>query len=434
MIRCMHPFTRFLLHGMSGFLSRPALVVSVVLLLPGAQAQHPPLAGSLTCSPEARLITVWKVGSPYEIGLPPKAISADLKLRAESLGCAIRVDVFPAVGFADRFFAAFDKHQEPDVLVVENRGVVSGVTMRSEEYIGLAGGIVRRTPAAIEGIASKRAIFRALEAVPGSLASLDDTRSWEFLLRTSRNHNAARLLALRSPECGLNHVGASIPWDLVDFARTVIPSYLGGTAALTSYDDAERLNTVNIDPWPYHAGKTKVCGFWGTSHLVFVQTDSTYQAMNSLGWVSSLVILRKEEDKWKLLAGSIDPVSNDEFVKGIPKIVARIGKPWIPGVAPQPAELLVPPDAKSTGVGKTIRAFRWQPSPSGDVVAEVAEFARNGDARLFVRLRSRDNDYVLPSPISVEKLPIVHGEWRWRVWSISDSGAVAFSDPKSFTY
>jgi hypothetical protein len=36
MIRCMHPFTRFLLHGMSGFLSRPALVVSVVLLLPGA--------------------------------------------------------------------------------------------------------------------------------------------------------------------------------------------------------------------------------------------------------------------------------------------------------------------------------------------------------------------------------------------------------------
>lgn len=240
------------------------------------------------------------------------------------------------------------------------------------------------------------------------------------------------MLALRSPECGLNHVGASIPRDLVDFVRTVIPAYLGGTAALTSYDDAERLNTVNIDPWPYQVGQTKVCGFWGTNHLVFVQTDSTYQAMNSLGWVSSLVILRKEESKWKLLAGSIDPVSNDEFVKEIPEIVARIGKPRRPGLAPQPSELLAPRDAESPAVGKTIRAFRWQPSPSGDVVAEVAEFARNGDARLFVRLRSRDK--VRPVQISVEKLPIVHGEWRWRVWSISDSGAVAFSDPKSFTY
>jgi hypothetical protein len=118
-------------------------------------------------------------------------------------------------------------------------------------------------------------------------------------------------------------------------------------------------------------------------------------------------------------------------VKEVPKIVARIGKLWMPGVAPQPAELLAPRDAEGVAVGKPIRAFRWQPSPSGDVVADVAEFARNGDARLFVRLRSRGK--VRPVQISAEKLPIVHGEWR-RVWSISDSGAVAFSDPKSFTY
>jgi len=94
--------------------------------------------------------------------------------------------------------------------------------------------------------------------------------------------------------------------------------------------------------------------------------------------------------------------------------------------------LLVPPDAKNTSVGKPIRAFRWQPSPSGDVVAEVAEFARNGDARLFVRFTSLDK--LRQAQLSAEKLPIVHGEWQWRVWSISDSGAIAFSDPKSFTY
>jgi len=428
----MHPSTRFLLLGMSGFLLRPALVVSVVLLLPGAQAQQPPLADSLTCSPEARVITVWKVGSPYEIGLPPKAISADLKLRADSLGCAIRVEVFPPVGFADRFFAAFQEHQEPDILAVENKGVIFGITMRSGEYEDLFhGGIVKRTPAAIEGIASKEAILRALEGVSGSLAGLNDARSWEFLLRTSRNHNAARLLALRSPDCGARRVVASMPGDLLNLVSPVVRGYLGGAATVKSYDDADRLSTVITDPWLYKVGETKVCGYWGTNHLVFVQTDSTYEAADSLGWVSALVIFREEEGKWKFLAGSADPVSNDEFVKEVPKIVAKIGKPWMPGVAPQPAELLAPRDAEGSAVGKPIRAFRWQPSSSSDVVAEVAEFARNGDARLFVRLTSLD--HLRPAQLSVE-LPIVHGEWQWRVWSISDSGAIAFSDPKSFTY
>jgi hypothetical protein len=156
-------------------------------------AQQQPLPGSLTCSPQAKTITVWKVGSPYENGAPAKAISAALKLKAKSLGCTIHVEVFPAVRFDDSFFAAFERHQEPDVLVVENKGVISGITMRSGESINLAkGDTIVRSPAAIEGIASNEAVFRALEAVPRSLAGLDDARNWAFLLRTSRNHNAAR--------------------------------------------------------------------------------------------------------------------------------------------------------------------------------------------------------------------------------------------------
>ena len=184
---------------MPRFCSLCLLVLASCITFPSAQQQ--PLPGSLTCSPQAKAITVWKVGSPYENGAPAKAISAELKLKAESLGCTIHVEVFPAVGFADSFFAAFEKHQEPDVLVVENKGVIFGITMRSGESINLGkGDAIVRSPAAIEGIASNEAIFRALEAVPRSLAGLDDARSWAFLLRTSRNHNAARLLALRSPD------------------------------------------------------------------------------------------------------------------------------------------------------------------------------------------------------------------------------------------
>jgi hypothetical protein len=47
-------------------------------------AQQQPSPGSLTCSPQAKAITVWKVGSPYYNGAPGKAISPDLKMKAKS--------------------------------------------------------------------------------------------------------------------------------------------------------------------------------------------------------------------------------------------------------------------------------------------------------------------------------------------------------------
>ncbi len=136
MIFCMHSSARSPLGRLSRFLLGPTLVVSILPLLPGAHAQQAPLPNSEGCSPQARIITVWKVGGLYENGLPGKAISEDLRLRAKSLGCAIRVEVFPAVGFANRFFAAFERHQEPDVLAVENPGVIYGVTIRPGGYTG----------------------------------------------------------------------------------------------------------------------------------------------------------------------------------------------------------------------------------------------------------------------------------------------------------
>jgi len=168
-------------------------------------AQQQPLPSSVTCSPQAKAITVWKVGSPYYEGAPGKAISHDLEMKAKSLGCTIQVGTFPAVRFADSFFAAFDKHQEPDVLVVENMGVISGITMRSEKSVKLDNGaIAKRTPAAIEGIASHEAISLALEAVPQSPGGLDDARNWVFLLRTSRNHDAAQSWISAPPHSGPN--------------------------------------------------------------------------------------------------------------------------------------------------------------------------------------------------------------------------------------
>jgi hypothetical protein len=369
---------------------------------------------SPSSQPNGKIITVWKVGGdPYQNRIPDKTVPPDLERSAGALGYTITVETFSAVNFPDEFFAAFQKNQEPDILAVQSRAAISGVTMRP----GISfrdGAPVQRTPATIAGIGSSDAIRKALENVSDSLAGLQDVRGWEYeyLIRTSRNHKAARLLALRPPECGASRGGQPLPGELQGLIGPVIQAYLGGTPAIKGFEDADRLHTVVTDPWPSLVGVTKVCGYWGTDHLAFVQTTSTYQAEDSLGWVKVLLIFRKPEGKWQFLAGSDDPVCNDDFVKEVPEIVSRIEKPWTPGKQPMPARLLAPEDAKNSKLaGKPFREFRWQPSASDNVVEEVAEFAKNGNVRLFVRFRSRDHS--LSTQIPSGKLPIVHGEWRW---------------------
>lgn len=96
-----------------------------------------------------------------------------------------------------------------------------------------------------------------------------------------------------------------------------------------------------------------------------------------------------------------------------------------------PAKLLTPdgifPQPKG---GERFGDFRWQPSPSANVVAEVAEFAYQGNARLFVHFRSQQDPE--HDAISVGQLWTTNDVWKWRVWSITNQGAVSFSSFRSF--
>jgi hypothetical protein len=412
------------------YLRTLVLVMTITSPVPAAQAQQ---KASPNSQPDGKIIIVWKVGNPYQNGGPTKTVSPDLSLGAEALGYKIRVETFPAVSFADEFFSAFQKRQEPDILEIDNLGLIYGIAMRSDMTYR-DGAPVPRTPAVIPGIESSKEIREALEKVTESLAGLQDDRGFEYLIRTSRNYKAAKYLALRSPECGVSHNRQSLPKDLETLIAPVIKAYLGGTGAIKGFDDADRLHTVVTDPRQSQVSETRVCGYWGSDHLAFVQTASAYESVDTLGWLTVLLIFRKQQCDWRFLAGSADPISNNEFAKKIPKIVSRIEKSNTPGNRPMPAKLLAPEDGKipRAAARGPFRKFRWQPSPSSDVVAEVTEFASNHDARLFVWFRS--GDHSLPAQIPAGKLPITHGEWQWRVWSISDSGEIAFSDSRSFSH
>jgi len=100
------------------------------------------------------------------------------------------------------------------------------------------------------------------------------------------------------------------------------------------------------------------------------------------------------------------------------------------GITPEPARPLTPdglipvPQAK-----ERFGDFTWQLSPSNDVIGQVVEFTWGKDTNFgLTRL------FFLPA--SETKLSsgflLSGGTTAWRVWSISKSGDVAFSEQHSF--
>lgn len=176
-----------------------------------------------------------------------------------------------------------------------------------------------------------------------------------------------------------------------------------------------------------------MCGCWGTDHLAFVPAIVSYTSPGAIGWVSTLLVLRKQGEQWRLLAASTDPVSNNSFASQIPAMVRLITKPWTSSRVPEPPTLLAPQDGEFPvpAPGARFGDFSWHPSSSAGEVAEIAEFAYNGDTRLFAVFFSG------PAPTtehwSAGSLWTTGGEWKWRVWSISESGTVSFSPARSFT-
>ena len=373
--------------------------------------------------PEEGLIIVWKVGSPYHGDTPDTTIPPDLEQTAEKMGLKITVRAFPAVGFAQQFFEAFKKGQEPDILAINNYGIIDGITTPLGDFTG---------------IASDETIREKLVRVTGSLNGLEglgNNNGWESLVTTSEHSRVAKLLAVRSPECKQNWNLAPLTQDLQESVIPIARAYLqGDRKSLAAFEDRERLHTDVEHPRQLNIFEMKGCGYWGDQRLAFVPVVSSYESAKAVGQISLLLTPRKQQTQWQLLTGSTDPLSISRFPDGIPKLVSLLQEGRTPGGKPLPAKLLAPEDGQSPvpAHGQRFGDFVWQPSTSTDVAAQIIEFAYNDDARLFLRFFSGNT--LANDQLSAGQLWTTRGLWRWRVWSISDSGAISFSEARSFSH
>jgi hypothetical protein len=134
-----------------------------------------------------------------------------------------------------------------------------------------------------------------------------------------------------------------------------------------------------------------------------------------------------------LLVAARDPVSNHRFVTLLPGLSRILAHDIPAGPLPTPVMLRSPQNGGFPTRPNAARFgdFEWQSSTSEDVVAEIAEFSYHDDARLFL-LRPRTPG--TSQHISTGKLWSTQGEWAWRVWSITRSGEIVFSEVRTFVH
>ena len=400
-------------------------IVSLLSVASAAFAQQPASAGKQT-------IVVWKVGSPSSNETPAPTVPADLELKAEKMGLSLQIKAFPAKGFAQAFLDAFAKDDEPDV-------VATASMLNIEKKPSGDDGVV--------GIATDPAVRKNLVQVKGPLNDLLGGAGFEFLISTSKNYDAARRFVLRPPECDARiSLSRTIPSDVDLIAEQIAKAYLHDPDSVRDYDDEDRLVAPGHQWESMEVRETARCGYWGNDNLAFVSLLSAYESeklpgrspvastfapAHSLGQVPLLLVFRKQNSQWRLLAASTDPITNGLFVRGVAKGISLLQGSASRETELVPPVLVAPADGHAFEADDEFGGFKWRPSTSENIVAEVAEFAYRSDARLFLKLREHSTD-TLTDQVSAGRLSTTASEWKWRVWSISDTGAVVFSDVRSF--
>ena len=146
-----------------------------------------------------------------------------------------------------------------------------------------------------------------------------------------------------------------------------------------------------------------------------------------------VLVFRRQDGEWRLLlATASDPVTWMAVDDDVPRVAARLATRSLGKGPIEPAVLLAPADGQEpkATAGDRFGAMVWRPSQDEQVVAELIEFAYDGTARIFLRLRTGEPPS--RSSLSAGRLWGRKILWRWRVWSIDRTGEVSLSESRSF--
>jgi hypothetical protein len=385
-----------------------------------------PSASPQSRSPVAsNVITIWKVGSPYDGSTPDASVEPQLASLAQKFGHKLAVRSLLAMDFFDRFKDAVARHEEPDIFTIDNWGLMTGTNTPLGQFVGLL---------SISDMKERLTlVYRSLQTLVGSKGG------WEFLVSGSPNADAARALALRDPECDPSWTSGMGPGELNQIVPEAASAFLRNDSnALTRVSDSERIARgpqPNFMPQPFDQVRSPLevtgvsqCSYWGNNRLRFGVLVLRFETPKMIGNTPVLLILRNDNQQWRLLAATEDRATLD----ALPSELKGLQFPDASSASlggPAPAQLLSPTagQAPQPNAGQRFGDYVWQPSTSPDLAAEIAEFNASYGSRLFLRKRNGRP----PAKDSVSAGQLTGGPaagWGWRVWSITNSGIVVFSE------
>jgi len=378
-------------------------------------------------------IVLWRVGSPHRGDTPPELVPGYLEALAKKQGHAVTVRSFEAKNFHKVFWAAVEKHAEPDLLEADNGAIVG---MSANNYT------MDTKLGTFTGIAAK-------EIIRKSIIDMRGFGGMYHLINTSRNHAKARTLATRVTEPELppsarESIPELAPNEKAAVSKLCIDAF---TDSITGDGSSIKAMADDFDSLPQRlwgnrvsgvkVGKVKAFGVSGTDRLALglvtatVDTPSKDDRMAQLGQTRTLFIFRREhEGEWKLIAtrgvGGHEPWIWD-MLRDL-----RNAKPQEQeSVTIETPKLLSPPDGA--------RRSRLQ-------MPDIAWVGGGDDAVKYVvetQWGSRHTDQWYLSNFDVfSKKAIEHGEngvikirgpfgscqpYRWRVWAIGPHGETAIS-------
>jgi len=273
-------------------------------------------------------------------------------------------------------------------------------------------------------------------------------------------------LAMRSPECG-SPISESVTGLNADELRIVRETAVSAARAyltcdrpaLASLSDEARLqNHCFLPNDDSRVDGLNICRLSGNSNLVFASLTSSFAAarrkplpykhviegtaleqLHSTRWLpavdlghqSLFAILCRGSSGWKVLSITDDPVSVKLGIsEQLGRFSARLGNEADqPEVTP--AQLITAEgEYPLRAVGTRFGDFIWRPSASANVIGQIAEFtALSGERNLTRLVLLNETAGKLSSGVLMTG---GQSTWRWRVWSISSSGAVTFSEQRSF--
>lgn len=393
---------------------------NLVLLLMALAVLH---AAPAWTQQAGAVLTIWKIGSPHRGDVPSADLPTELALRARRQGLTLRVDAFPAEGFAARFFAAVKRGAAPDIVAFDNVGLVNGITTQLGTFAGIG-----QDPAVRRDLVEVRAAFDEI---------LQPGRGWAFAVKSSPRHRAAVTLALGPPSCPVLRAAALGPADLAPVASLVAKAHLTGDfSGVQHYVDPERVRGFAQTASGSRVETTVSCGIWGNARLAFALQKASFDTGSTVGHASLLLVFRRPASTWQLLGASRDPVSTGPFLTQVAAMASVLRREAVPGPAPGrapgPATLIAPADGAfpAPRAGQRFGDFVFRPSGGRAAIAHIAEFAYNDDVRLFLVPAGADGQ----GRVSAGQLWTVKGPWTWRVWSIAPTGEVVFSETRTFTH